>query len=192
MHSNQRARCAGRWMSIRRICTDGSHATIDLLLHRIAFRIRQARRKPRLRNRPEHLLCKRCDRVLSLPPLPAGKGHSDVDQFGCLDADCQPVDLSLPTHLTKLAGQLDQRRQPVGHPTEDRESTRIRLSRTADLREAIERNGRSSAAHRAFPSPLSRYETQIGRVRSDQVRSERAAVDVVVRATIAGRKGHSI
>jgi hypothetical protein len=35
-------------------------------------------------------------------------------------ADCQLVDQSLPAQLTRLAGQLDQRRQPVDQPPEDR------------------------------------------------------------------------
>ena len=35
-------------------------------------------------------------------------------------ADCQPVDQSMTAHLTSLAGQLDQRHQPVDHPTDGR------------------------------------------------------------------------
>jgi len=39
-------------------------------------------------------------------------------RFAPLVADCQPVDQSLPTQLTNLGGQLDQRRQPVDRLTE--------------------------------------------------------------------------
>jgi len=48
-------------------------------------------------------------------------------------ADCQLVDQSLPEQLTRLAGQLGHRRQPVDHPTEGRLSTRCCRSRTAAL-----------------------------------------------------------
>jgi hypothetical protein len=48
---------------------------------------------------------------------------SVVKAFGSECADCHPVDQSLPTQLTRLAGQFDQRRQPVDHPTERRLST---------------------------------------------------------------------